>query len=149
MVDAVGVEERGAALDAVDLVALLEQELGEVRAVLAGDAGDECFLPGVAFFCVDCLSRSTCAETIRETISSKLTVGCQPRTLRALPLSATVVPGSSGRTSCGSLTTLSRQSRPTLRYAVSQSSARVWSFPVPMTKSSALSCCSMSHIART
>ena len=33
--------ERGAALDAVDFVALAEQELGEVGAVLAGDAGDQ------------------------------------------------------------------------------------------------------------
>ena len=41
VVDAVGVEGAGAALDAVDLVALGEQELGEVRAVLAGDAGDQ------------------------------------------------------------------------------------------------------------
>ena len=40
VVDAVGVEQRGAALDAVNLVALLEQELGEIGAVLAGDAGD-------------------------------------------------------------------------------------------------------------
>jgi hypothetical protein len=44
MVDAVGVEERGAALDAVHLVALVEQELGEVGAVLAGDAGDATLL---------------------------------------------------------------------------------------------------------
>ena len=41
MVDAVGVEERGAALDAVDDVALLQQELGEIGAILAGDAGDQ------------------------------------------------------------------------------------------------------------
>jgi hypothetical protein len=41
VVDAVGVEQRAAALDAVHLVALVEQELGEVGAVLAGDAGDE------------------------------------------------------------------------------------------------------------
>ena len=33
---------RGAPDHAVDLVALLEQELGEVGAVLAGDAGDQC-----------------------------------------------------------------------------------------------------------
>ena len=44
VVDAGGVEERGAPLDAVDLVALAEQELGEVGAVLSGDAGDECLL---------------------------------------------------------------------------------------------------------
>ena len=36
-----GVEARRAADDAVDLVALLEQQLGQVRAVLAGDAGDQ------------------------------------------------------------------------------------------------------------
>ncbi len=41
VVDPLGVEERGAALDAVDLVALLEQELGQVGPVLARDAGDE------------------------------------------------------------------------------------------------------------
>ena len=40
VVDAVGVEQRRAALDAVDLVAFAEQKLGEVGAVLAGDAGD-------------------------------------------------------------------------------------------------------------
>ena len=41
VIDAVGVEERRAALDAVDLVAFVEEELGEVGAVLAGDAGDQ------------------------------------------------------------------------------------------------------------
>src|SRR6185503_3969882 len=41
-VDALGVEARGAALDAVHLVALPEQEFGEVGAVLAGDAGRQC-----------------------------------------------------------------------------------------------------------
>ena len=41
VVDAVGVEQRGAALDAVDHVALFQQEFGKIGAVLAGDAGDE------------------------------------------------------------------------------------------------------------
>ena len=41
VVDAPGVERRRAANDPVHLVALVEQELGEVGAVLAGDAGDE------------------------------------------------------------------------------------------------------------
>jgi hypothetical protein len=41
VVDPVRVEGGGAALDAVHLVALLQKELGEVGAVLAGDAGDE------------------------------------------------------------------------------------------------------------
>jgi len=35
VVDAVGVEERSAALDAVDFVALVQQKFGEVGAVLA------------------------------------------------------------------------------------------------------------------
>ena len=44
MIDAVGVEQRGPALDAVHFVALAEQKLGKVGAVLAGDAGDQrCF----------------------------------------------------------------------------------------------------------
>ena len=43
VVDPLGVEERGAALDAVDFVAFFEQEFREVGSVLAGDAGDECF----------------------------------------------------------------------------------------------------------
>ena len=33
-----------AALDAVDGVALVQQEFGQIGAVLAGDAGDECGL---------------------------------------------------------------------------------------------------------
>ena len=43
MVDALGIEGGGAADDAVDLVAFAEEELGEIRAVLAGDARDERF----------------------------------------------------------------------------------------------------------
>ena len=39
-----GVEGAGAADDAVDFVAFLEQQIGEIAAVLPGDAGDECFL---------------------------------------------------------------------------------------------------------
>ena len=42
MVDALGVEERGAPLDPVDDIALFDQEFGQVGTVLAGDAGDEC-----------------------------------------------------------------------------------------------------------
>jgi len=42
VIDPVRVEGAGATDDAVDLVALLEQELREVRAVLASDAGDQC-----------------------------------------------------------------------------------------------------------
>ena len=43
VVNAVRVELRRTALDAVDFVALVKQEFREVRAVLARDAGDECF----------------------------------------------------------------------------------------------------------
>ena len=46
MVDAVGVEQRAAALDTVDFVAFLQQEFGEIATVLAGDAGDEGFFHG-------------------------------------------------------------------------------------------------------
>jgi len=43
VVDAVGVEQRTAALDAVDFVAFVEQEFSQIGAVLAGNAGDEGF----------------------------------------------------------------------------------------------------------
>jgi hypothetical protein len=43
MIHALGVEERRTALDAVDLLSLLQQELGEVGTVLPGDAGNEGF----------------------------------------------------------------------------------------------------------
>ena len=46
MVDPAGVEGAGAPDQAVDLVALRQQELGQVGAVLAGDAGDERVLHG-------------------------------------------------------------------------------------------------------
>ncbi len=42
MIDAVGVEQRRTALDAVHFVTLAEQKLGKIGAVLAGDAGDQC-----------------------------------------------------------------------------------------------------------
>jgi len=44
VVHAIGVEQAGAALDAVHHVALVQQQLRQVGAVLAGDAGDECGL---------------------------------------------------------------------------------------------------------
>ena len=47
MIDAIGVEQTAAPLDAVHDVVFLEQKLGEVGAVLAGDSGNECdFLHG-------------------------------------------------------------------------------------------------------
>ena len=42
VINALGVELRGAALEAVDGVALVQQEFGQIGAVLAGDAGDKC-----------------------------------------------------------------------------------------------------------
>ena len=42
MIDAVRIERGRAALDAVNLVALAEQQLSQVGAVLAGDPRDEC-----------------------------------------------------------------------------------------------------------
>ena len=47
VIDALGIEARCPAFDAVDLVALFQEEFGEVGAVLAGDAGNECFFQGV------------------------------------------------------------------------------------------------------
>jgi len=44
MIDAVGVKEACAPHHAVDFVAFPEQELGKIRAVLPGDAGDQCTL---------------------------------------------------------------------------------------------------------
>src|SRR5262249_10859117 len=46
-----GVERARSPHQAVDLVALREQELGEVRAILAGDAGDQPLLHGAALRC--------------------------------------------------------------------------------------------------
>jgi hypothetical protein len=40
VVNPVRVEEGGAALDSVNLIAFFEQKFGQIRAVLAGDAGD-------------------------------------------------------------------------------------------------------------
>ena len=41
VIDAIGIKERRPPLDAVDGVALLQQELGEVGPVLPGDPGDQ------------------------------------------------------------------------------------------------------------
>jgi len=41
VVDAVGVKQACAAFDTMDRVAFVEQEFGEIRAVLAGNARDE------------------------------------------------------------------------------------------------------------
>ena len=41
VVDSLGVEAAGPALDAMHAVALFQQQLGQVGAILAGDAGDQ------------------------------------------------------------------------------------------------------------
>ena len=41
VLDPAGVEGAASSDDAVDLVALVDEELGQVAAVLSGDAGDE------------------------------------------------------------------------------------------------------------
>ena len=43
VVDTGGVGDGSAADDAVDLIALLQQKLCQIRAVLTGDASDKCF----------------------------------------------------------------------------------------------------------
>jgi len=40
-INAIGVERRGPALDAMDLIALGEQEFCQLSTVLTGDAGDQ------------------------------------------------------------------------------------------------------------
>src|SRR4051812_48461323 len=61
VLDAVELLRRGAADHAVDLVPLLEQQLGEVGAVLAGDSGDQRALVGHQVVVTPCWSRSHCA----------------------------------------------------------------------------------------
>ena len=54
MIDAVGIKQRGAALDAVHDVALLQQKFSQISAVLASDAGDECnFIHCNTFFMIN------------------------------------------------------------------------------------------------
>jgi hypothetical protein len=50
VVDPSGVEGRGAPLDAVDFIALAQQQFGEIGAVLSGHAGDQCDLAGHGLF---------------------------------------------------------------------------------------------------
>ena len=49
VIDAIGIERRRAALDAVDDVALVEQKLRQIGAILAGDSGDKCNFGHVLF----------------------------------------------------------------------------------------------------
>jgi hypothetical protein len=41
VVDAIGVQQGSAALDAMHFIPLFEQELGEIGTILTGDAGDQ------------------------------------------------------------------------------------------------------------
>ena len=50
VIDPSGVEGRGAPLDAVDDVALAQQQFGEIGAVLSGHAGDQCDFVGHGLF---------------------------------------------------------------------------------------------------
>ena len=43
MIHPLGIERGGASFYAVDFIALFQQKLGQIGAVLTGDAGDECF----------------------------------------------------------------------------------------------------------
>ncbi len=42
VVDPIRIEKRCPALDPVDLIALAEEKFGQIRTILAGDAGNEC-----------------------------------------------------------------------------------------------------------
>ena len=44
MIDAIRVEQGGAAFYAVDLIAFFQQKFSQVCPVLSGNAGDQCFL---------------------------------------------------------------------------------------------------------
>ena len=46
MVNAAGIEAGRAAFDAMDFVAAFEQEFGQIRAILAGHAGDQGYFLG-------------------------------------------------------------------------------------------------------
>jgi hypothetical protein len=46
VVDAIGVDQRCAALYAMDGIAFCEQQFGKISAILAGDASDQCGLFG-------------------------------------------------------------------------------------------------------
>src|SRR5205807_424873 len=73
-----GVERAGAADDPVDLVALGQQQLGQVRAVLAGDAGDERALHDGSFAC--CCSYQA---MVRRSPSASPTSALKPKRSRA------------------------------------------------------------------
>ena len=74
MVNAVGIEKRGAALDAMHFVTLREQESSEVGAVLAGDAGDK-----GCFFCHFSITRETLVIRDTQCFQIRSVAGCRCR----------------------------------------------------------------------
>ena len=63
VVDARGVERRRPTLDAMNFIALIQQELRQIGAVLTGNAGDKCFFQiNIPFFCSWTLLNSVCNQ---------------------------------------------------------------------------------------
>src|SRR5436305_8145583 len=79
MIDARAIERARAADHAIDLVVLLEQDLGKVRAVLAGDAGNERFAlhqrtrGGAGSPCASCQETTGLRNTPILSISASIT----------------------------------------------------------------------------
>src|SRR5689334_5358943 len=85
VVDTLGVEKRRAALDAVHLVTLLEQELGEISAILARDAGNQrCLMPH-SRESVPCITTSSTCSPQRAAPPGRARPLHRVRSLRAPP----------------------------------------------------------------
>src|SRR5262249_44940817 len=69
---------RGAAVDPVDLVALVEQQLGEVRAVLARDARDQCAPRFAHYGILPIATRSRAVSRVSAGVRSSGVSGPQP-----------------------------------------------------------------------
>src|SRR3954452_16406036 len=92
----------GRAGDTMHLVIVFEKKLSQVRAILPGDAGDQCARHGAQAVTLMRPSRwafssSMSASTISLTSSLKVVLGCQPSCLRALLASPTSKSTSVGR----------------------------------------------------
>ena len=95
-----GVERRRAADDAVDLVSLLEQQLGQIRAVLAGDAGDErAFFASYAVDTRDTSRRSAARLRARSSCGRKPTVALELRRRRPSSTARRPAASAAGRAS--------------------------------------------------
>ena len=75
--------------------------------------------------------------------SSKVTFGFQANLSRAFAGSATKISTSAGRKKRGSMTRWSSKFRFSSSKTICKNSRTVWVFPVPITKSSGFSCCSI------